>query len=878
MSWLTKLKNVFNPKCLDQDLQDEMRDHLERRAAEFRGRDRLSPQEAHRQAARLFGNATLWQEESRQVRMWAGLEQTFKDAQYAWRGLAKNRSFALTAILSLGLAIGANTAIYSIIEAAFTRPLPVPQADKLFVLKTSGDNDTFSYSLYEDLGRAAGNDARLILFDSPNRAEAQAFDVNGPYEHVIQQFVSPDFFSVLGVPPGQGQMFSSKDDHYPGPRNVVVLSYDYWQRRFGADPNVIGRKFVLDGRTYSILGVASKGFSGTAPGKFVDVWLPITCTDPAIFTNPDIRLFHLMGKLAPGVSRGKLQSLLQAPFHAHQLARISEGRDMPPAMQTELREMTLSVESGANGVSAFRRIFAHPLWILLGVSICMLLIACANVASLLLARATARSAEMALRVSLGAGRARLMRQLITESAMISIAAGFLGWLGARAIGPSLEAMVSTRENPIHLDLALNGDILFFCAAVCGVATLLFGVLPAWQATSAPPMFAMRHSSGQAGRLRLGRLFVSVQVAFAFCMVTGGAGFLFSLRNLAAVDTGFDAKGVTVLTVSNTSQRDRQFALMRELQTRVAELPNVQGAAAAWMPVFSNARRAQRVVLPGREPSRQGETFYRVAPGYFATLRTPLLQGRDFTFNDNDNEPVAAVVNRAFEKRYFGGESALGREFRRDDGVRHLIVGVAANSQFGSLRDGAEPIVYMPMKPPRGFTLYVRSGFDVASVMRIVDRECSALGAGIRVTDITTLDALVGASILRERLLASLGGAFAVLGLILASIGVFGLLNYSVTKRTKEIGVRTALGAHRLPIYTLVLKDLAGLLGAGLLAGLICSFVVMRVTQALLFGVAQADWRVVGVSAIVLLGAALIAGGMPARRAARIDPITALREE
>ena len=336
---------------------------------------------------------------------------------------------------------------------------------------------------------------------------------------------------------------------------------------------------------------------------------------------------------------------------------------------------------------------------------------------------------MALRVSLGAWRSRLMRQLLTESLLIALAAGLCGWVLSRLAGPALVAMVSTRANPVRLDLSPDPRVLLFCTALCALSALFFGLLPAWQATGASPLGSLRHAGGQAGRLRLGRLFVGVQVAFAFCLVTGGAGFLFSLRNLAAVDTGFDPEGVTVLTMSNTPQRDRQLARMQEIQTRVAALPNVQQVAAAWMPVFSGARRAQRVVLPGRPPSEREETFYRVSPGYFATLRTPLLKGRDFTFSDNDDEPVPTIVNRAFARRYFGTEDVLGREFRRDDGVRHQIVGLAADSHFGSLRDGPEPIAYMPMKPPRIFTLYVRSTLDPGSVAKMVDREGKRWPAG-----------------------------------------------------------------------------------------------------------------------------------------------------
>jgi predicted permease len=874
MSWLTRLRNALNPRRLDEELAEELRDHLERRAAELEGQG-WSAGEARRQANLTFGNVTGIRESSRELRLWAGLEGTCQDVRYAWRGLRRTPIFAAAAVVSLGLAIGANTAIYSIVDAALLRPLPVANPDGLFTLATAenGDDELFSFPLGEELRVAAGGAARLALFGSPSRVEAQATDEGAAYEDVIQQYVSPDSFDVLGVSPASGRLLSAGE-----PRATAVLSYEYWRRRFGGDAAVVGRRLTVDGRTYSIAGVAREGFRGTEPGKYVDVWLPVTLMDPSIFTNPDIRLFHIMGRLAPGSRKEQLTARLQGTFQRHQAARAGLGNGMPEAMQKHLREMRLRLNSGANGISAFRRSFARPLWILLLVSGCILLIACANVASLLLARSSARTAEMALRVSLGARRSRLVRQLLTESLVISLLAGICGWLMACAAAPALVAMVSTPANPIRLDLALDTRVLGFCAAICACSALFFGLLPAWQATSASPIFALRHMGAQAGRMRLGRVFVGVQVAFAFCLVTGGSGFVLSLHKLGAVDAGFEPRGVTVLTISNTAQRDRQLALLQQLQQRTAALPNVNGAATGWTTILSGTQRAQRVMLPGRAASEHAETFSRVSPGYFAALRTPLLEGRDFTLGDNDNEPVPTIVNRAFAKRYFGAGSPLGREFRRDDGVRHQVIGLAADSHLGDLRSGPEAVAYMPMKPPRAYTLYVRSTLDAGSVAKMVEREAETLGAGVRVRDVTTMEALMERTMLKERLLAGIGGSFAFLGLALAAAGLFGLLNYSVTMRTHEIGIRSALGAQRLPIYRLVMRDLTGMAAGGLMAGVAGSLALMRLTQSLMFGIGVADPTVMGTAAAVFLGTALFAGWLPARRAAAIDPVIALRHQ
>jgi predicted permease len=746
------------------------------------------------------------------------------------------------------------------------RPLPVPQPDRLFRLGVTTGDDVFSHTLYEQLRTAAGKSAQIVLVGAPNRVEVQGYGDDAPYEQVTQQVVAPETLDVLGVSPELGRLFSPATDQHSSARAPVVLGFEYWNRRFGGDRDVVGRTLMVDGQFYSIAGVARKGFTGTEPGKFVDIWLPVAAMDPNVLTNPDIRLFYLMGRLGPGVTRQQIAAALQPTFYEHQ-----QGRARMAAAR-------LVASDGANGISEFRRTFARPLWILFAVAASILLLACANVASLLLARSTARSAEMALRISLGARRARLVRQLMTESLLIAAVAGLAGWALARVAAPTLVGMVSSQANPVRLDLSLNQNVLLFCVAICGLASVFFGLLPAWQATGSRPIFALRHAGGMAGRLRLGRVFVGVQIAVAFCLLVGGSGFLLSLRNLTAIDAGFDSQGVTVLTMTKTNQRNRQLPLLHQIQQRTASLPNVKGVATAWMPILSGARRAQRLAVPGKQLSEREETFYRVSPDYFATLRTPLLSGRDFTYRDNDDEPVPTVVNRAFARRYFETEAVLGREFRRDDNVRHQIVGVAENSQFGDLRSGPEPIAYMPMKPPRAFTMYVRSTLDAGTVAKLVEREARTLDPAMRVRDVTTVDALVGNTILKEKLLAGIGGAFAFLGILLASLGLFGLLNYSVTLRTREIAIRTAVGAERWPIYSMLLKDLAGMVSAGLAAGLAGSFALLSVTRSLLYGIGQMDARVIGAAAAIFLAGAVVACWIPARRAAGIDPVLALRHE
>jgi predicted permease len=880
MSWFSRLRNAIRPRQLDEDLADEMRDHVERRADALRAAG-CEPEAARRQAAIGFGNITKLREQSREVRLWVTLESLLQDARYAWRGMCKNPAFAITAVLSLGMAIGANTAIYSIVDAAMLRPLPVPEPEQLFTLampdieqpgsETPPELTWFNYPLYQQFRAAAGDSAHLALVGEPYRVEAQGPKPDAPVEKIVQQLVSGDSFAILRVPPEFGRVFSSEDDRIPGGHPVTVLSDDYWRRRFHGDPAVVGQNLRIEGKVYSIIGVARKGFFGVEPGKFVDVWLPSMMYEKEAFTSAGWRWFRIAGRLAPGVTREKLQARLQPGFHLFEEEHIKTDATMPPAVQKQFREMKLRVHPGATGMSRFRQTFARPLWIVLGVAAAILLIACANVASLLLARFTARSAEMAMRGSLGAGRQRLVRQLLTESLLLSAMAGVVGWIVARLAAPALVIALSRNGDPVRFALAMDTRVLLFCAVVSTLAAVFFGLLPAWQAAGAQPMAALRSSSGQAGKLRMGRFFVGTQVAFAFCLVMAGASFLFSLRNLFAVNPGFDSHGVAVLSLSNDS---KSLALMEQLQNRVKALPGVQEAAVAGWAIFSGSSWVQQIFLPGKAPSERSELFYRVSAGYFKVFHTPLLSGRDFTAQDLHNtKMVPTIINQAFAQRYFGRADPLGKTFQN-----HQVIGIAANAQYDELRHEPPPIVYVPIEGAKYFSLYVRSTVDLGSVVRMVERETKAVGAGMQVGEVTTLDTLVGNTLLREKLLAGIGGVFALLGLLLAAIGLFGLLNYSVARRTKEIGIRAALGARRGELVLLVLKDLAAMVGAGLLAGFAGSLGLMTFLQSLLFGIKAADPLVIATAVSFFLFAAFAAGALPANRAAGVDPMVALRQE
>ena len=927
MSWFSRLRNAVQPRRLDGDLRDEMSDHLERRAAALREKG-LPAAEAQRQASVRFGNVTRLREQSREIRLSTIVETTFQDIQYAWRGMLKSPAFAATAILSLALAIGANTAIYSIVDAALLRRLPVPEPDRLFTLanpdiiatgeRPTGGRVTFSYPLYQQFRTAAGDSARLALFSTGNQIEVQIPDKNAPVEKAVMQYVSGDAFDILGVPPALGRVFSPADDRVPWGHPDIVISYDYWQRRFHGDPQVVGHHVFIGTNSFvaaggaRIAGVAREGFFGVEPGKFVDIWTPSMMYSKAALTQMTWGWLRIFGRLSPGATPSQLKARLDPVQRSYDELMVKWFPTTPPSIQEQFRNLPILVLPGARGASNFQASFARPLWIVLGVACGILLIACANVASLLLARSAARSSEMAMSISLGAGRSRLIRQLLTESLLLSLIAGALGWCLAQILAPVLTAMLSERSNPVRFSLSMDSRVLLFSFAVSTLAAVFFGLLPALQASGTKPILELHGLRAAAAKLRLGRVFVGVQVAFAFVLIIAGASFLFTLKNLFAVDAGFDPHNVAVLDVStelsDMTQKPQLNEFADELQRRVESLAGVQSAAtaAAWS-MFRGSHWAAQVMVPGQPLPDREEYTMGVSPRYFSTMRIPFLAGRDFEPRDRDyhqtsppptvvngalkdkyfgNEdpekgPRPVIINEALARRYFGSTDPIGKTFDTPgDGKRagHQIIGVVGSAVYSSLRDGQQPIFYGVERGNSFITLYVRSTLDLGSVIKMVNREAEAIGHNTRIRDVTTLDTLVGDTLLREELLAGVGGVFAFLGLLLAAIGLFGLLNYSVTRRTKEIGIRAALGARPPALVVLILSDMLGMVTAGLFAGFAGSLALMSLVRSLLFGIRTADPLVMTTAAAVFIVATLFAGGLPASRAAAIDPMVALRYE
>ncbi len=898
MSRYSRLRNALRPGRLDKDLAEELEDHLARRSADLATKG-MNADQARRQASLRFGNATLIRERSREARLSSTLEGFFQDARYAWRGMRKSPAFTLTAILSLSVAIGANTAIFSIIDAAILRKLPLPHPEQLvtFALpeiqepgsQSAEESPAFSYPVYQAFRSAAGETARLALTGFAGVSELQEGGPDSPRRKVVQQWLSADTFDILGVTPALGRLFSLESDNKVGAAPYAVLSYDFWQSHYSGQADIIGKtirfgdqQFQND-RRFQIIGVARKGFFGVEPGRLVDIWTPVAMYNPEALVQAGWSFFSITGRLAAGANQRLLQQRLQPILLSFSIEAIKRHPSMSPAIRRQYATMQLRVHSASTGTSQFRVSFSRPLWIVLGVAAGILLIACANIASLLLARSAARAPEMAMRISVGAGRSRLVRQLLTECMVLSLFTGVFGWLIGRVTAPALVGILSTRDNPVQFSLISDARIFFFCAAITTLATVLFGLLPAWQASRTEPMLVLRRASGQSHKLNMGRFFVGVQVAFAFCLLMAGTSFLFSLRNLLMVNPGFDPRSVTVFSmVDEAGPEAKRRALMDQIQHRAATLPGVRAAAIAAWSIFGGTAWTEQILIPGHAPSEREELFYNVSPGYFTTLRTPLLAGRDFTPQEAGGmNPVPAIVNRAFERKYLSTEGGLNRVFERPEKtnrIRHRIVGIAADSRYGDLHTGPQPLIYVPLEGRNDFALYIRSDLPLSTLAQFVARETKNLGSGMHVATVTPLETVVGQTILKEKVLAGIGGTFALLGLVLAAIGLFGLLSYSVARRTKELGIRGAVGARQGQLVSLVFRDVVVLLGAGLLAGLLASGVLLVGLRSLFFGIKTLDPAVVITAVSIFCFAAALAAGIPARRAAAVDPMIALRQE
>jgi predicted permease len=874
---LIALVGLIVPRRLRTDWRQEWEAELRSRELRLAEWDRLNWRnklDLLRRSTSAFWDALWLQRQRLEDDMW-------QDVRFGVRMLLKHPGFTVIAVLTLALGIGANTAIFTLLDKVLIRALPVAQPNQLvaFVKDASGAPEIFSYPMYADL-----RDHQEVLSGVVAYCQ-RPFSLSDGHqtERVIGQIVSGNYFAVLGVRPALGRFFLLEEDRTPGTHPVVVIGHGLWRRRFGADPAVLGKTITLNGYQYSIVGVTPSEFTGTTRGTVSEIYVPVMMQLQALpgsgsaLDNRNWGWLTVIGRLNPNVTREQAQAALQ-PL-------VADTTNASPSTKRPAPVHVLLVE-GSRGHTDRVEDLSLPLKLLMGAVGFVLLIACANVANLLLARASARRREIAARLAIGASRLRIVRQLLTESAILAALGGGAALLVASWLTGLLLAF-QQQNNPVPrtFDGRLDGRALGFTLGLSMLTGLVFGLAPALLA-SKPDFFAAlkADSPGLGGggrRLSMRNLLVVTQVALSLVMLIGAGLCVKSLRALQAIDPGFEpAKVVTAsfsLSLNRYDEiRGRQF--ISQLSERVAALPGVEAVSFATIVAFSDTFWISGATIEGYQPQpneRLRFDFNAIGPSYFHTLGTPLVRGREFGPQDASGAPPVVIVNDATARRYWPGQDAVGKRISRGE-----VVGVVRDSKEKGLTQDARPAIYLPLLQnyvPE-LTLHVRTATDAQAMLAAVRREVQALDATLPVYNLQTLAEQKNGSLYTERLAAALLTLFGVLALLLAAVGLYGVLSYAVTERTREMGIRLALGAQRRHLLELVVGEGMILILAGLMLGVGAAFALTRSIEKLLFGVSATDPLTFVVIPVLLTGVALLACWIPARRATRMNPLVALRYE
>jgi predicted permease len=892
-----KLQFLVRRNRFDRELDEEMRFHLEMKTQENL-ESGISPEDARYAAPRRFGNTTRLKEISRETWGLVWLESLGQDLRYGFRMLRRSPAVTAAAVLSLALGIGANTAIFSLIDALLLEMLPVRNPQRLVTISSvsvGGRDQMFSYAAYRDFRDQTEGFADALASSSLQKVNIV---MSGPgelqAELVERRLVSGNYFSVLGVDAILGRTFTADEDRVPGEHPLAVISHGYWKRRFGQDPRVVGKTFSAQDTLFTIIGVAPPEFFGESVGESPDLWVPLTMAPRApswLWSGHSVTWLQIMGRLRPGVTVEQAQASAALVFGRIQAQTVA-GMDNPRWRQQVL-EKRIELAPGSTGFSELRERFSQPLKILMAVVSVVLLIACANVSSMMLARSTARQREMGVRLALGASRMRLVRQFITESLLTSLIGGALGLIFAYWGAGILIALVSRGATPPPLDTDPNSRVFAFTLTVSLLAGIMFGLMPALRATQAELAPALKEDARTLtvgrSRQRLGKALVVAQVALSLLLLIGAGLFVRSLQNLKSLDLGFNRENVLMLRIDTraTGYKDVRLAnLHTQLLERVESIRGVRSASLSFMGLLGGGSWGNKISVQGYTP-RPNETMHTfanaVGPKYFETMGMSLLLGRAFTPQDNEHAPKVAVVNESMARRYFGSENAIGKRFGLggpENSGRIEIVGVVRDAKYISLREGPRPMTYLPfLQYPAPLTeLEVRTAGIPTVLSDSIRQAVRAVDQNLPVLEVTTLADQVDSSLIRERLFAKLSSAFSLLAVALSCLGLYGLMAYSVARRTSEIGLRLALGAERRDVLWMVLREVLVLVLIGVAIGVPAALAGTQVISSFLFGLTPSDPTTIAVAAVLMVAVAALAGYLPARRASRVDPMVALRCE
>ena len=892
MSWLARIRNVFRSNALSRDIDREMAFHLAERADQLAASG-MTPEDARREAQRRFGNYGLLKERTRERDLATWLDSLAADTRYALRGLRSAPGFALVAILSLALGIGANTAIFTLIDAVVLKSLPVSHPEEL-VGVTRDSVNLFTNPLWEQIRDRQDMFAGILAY---GEAEFNLAD-GGEVRRANASWVSGDFFRVLGVRAVVGRPIT-RDDDQRGCTGVVMLSSAFFQSEFAGDEHVIGRKLSLDGHPFQIIGVVEPRFPGLEVGRHSSLFVPL-CTE-AIIRGANSQLDHrgswflqIVGRPKDGVSPEQLRSRLAALGPA--VASSTIPQHWTPKNQAEYLRMSFGVEPAMRGFSDLRRMYSKALYVLMSITGIVLLIACANVANLLLARATARQREMAVRLALGAGRRRLARQLITESLLLSGVGALLGVAFAAWGSRLLVGMLARTGRVVSLNLSTDPRILGFTVVVALLTGLLFGLAPVWRAGRVDPHTAMR-AQGRGTveghtRLSIGKALVVGQIALSLVLVAAAGLLLGSWRKLLTVDTGFQRDHILLVNVDMRPAglpATQRGATYNQLVDRVRAVPGVRAASSSQVTPVGRATWNDVLHVEGFTPRslEDGVAWTNaVSDRYFTTMNIPLVAGRDFNAQDRPGTSRVAIVSRTTAGKFFKDPAPIGKTFRLEQGPTGLgppieIIGVVGDTKYQSLREEIMPVVYFASRQDTTlgpFTNFeIRTDGPPAALIAPVKRLFAEINPRISL-DFIPLERQLSESLTMTRTIAMLSGFFGGLALLLAVIGLYGIMAYGVARRRNEIGVRIALGAARGRVVRMVLGEVGRMVVAGVTLGVLFALATTRLLSSFLYGVTPTDTRTLVLSGVSLLLVALLAAAKPAWRAAGLDPVAALRED
>jgi putative ABC transport system permease protein len=885
MSLLSRIANLLRPARVNRELDEELASHLAEASA--RGRDPI-------EARRAFGSPLRRREESRDIRLTPWLDSLRSDAVFGWRQLMKRKVTSAAAVLSLALAIGACTAAFRIIDALLLRPLPVAHAARLYSVAFQGVGvdsinsvfDSCSYPMFLRMRSAAREQAELIAVSYAGLTDL-TYASDQEIEKAYLQYVSGWTFTAFGLRPAAGRLFTDEDDREPGAHPYAVISDDYWSRRFARDPNIVGRTLRIGDTPYQIVGVAEAPFTGTETGTVTDIFLPMAMKNPRTLASPNNYWLRTLVQLKEGVDPQRVHEILRATFAAMQEEKAKTLTETQRRRDPSFNEKIL-LEPAAAGRSNLQRDYRRSLTALGILVFLALLIACANVANLMTAQAAARAREMALRISIGAGRARLIQLVLIESAWLAFLATAIGGTFAWWAAPLVLRVVDSPENPARLALPADWRVLAFALGLALGVTCVFGLAPALRASAMKPALALRGGEDAHSRHRIMYALVALQIAFCFVVHFVAGLFVASFDRLSSQPTGFSSE--RILNLESASRRAQPPVLWQQVADRLRAVPGVEKVALTIWPTMSGESDVGEISVNGAPTSEVNSDILHVSPGWFDTMRIPILAGNDLPANGAT--PDAAVVNESFVKQYFNGASPVGKWFVISRGpgatARFQVAGVVRDARSrDNMRRPIRPTAYIPFalagdgsfQPTARGTFVVRTaGANPLALASILRQEVPRARPEIRVGNIRTQMEIIESHTVRERLLSMLALFFAGVALLLAAIGLYGVLDYSVLQRRREIGVRMAIGAPAAHIARGVATGIFAMVFVGGIAGIALGMAAARYVASLLFQVNAASPAMIALPALTIFAAALFSALPAVVRAVRIDPAQCLRSE